>query len=258
VAAECQFVLGFKLVYDLIPETVGDCKVDVHYNPENGDGLQETTKGLLVWRKADNFTAFTDGYRSWVNGPLGLQERLNTERFDWEPPDPQMLALQLSDMPVGYSVSKNQTKHSSNEAVIQSSDNPATTAAAIARTGRLYGYQAGYTRISQDAYILVFNNVVVFNTPGGAHLSFELDDRLYSNSAGWSVTSGPTVGEESKIFRGQHLVGEGDDTETIFQYLLLFRKGSIEVGVAYATDNPSALSIEEVIRYARIVEGRIK
>src|SRR5439155_10452091 len=41
---------------------------------------------LLVWRKADNFTAFTDGYRTWVQGPFGLQKRLNTERFAWEQP----------------------------------------------------------------------------------------------------------------------------------------------------------------------------
>src|SRR5262249_6675345 len=41
--------------------------------------------------KADNWTAFTDGYRTWINGPLGLQERLNTGRFSWEtaiPPAP--------------------------------------------------------------------------------------------------------------------------------------------------------------------------
>ena len=41
-------------------------------------------KGLLVWRKADNHTAFTDGYRTWVDGPKGVQKRLNTQRFAWE------------------------------------------------------------------------------------------------------------------------------------------------------------------------------
>ena len=46
--------------------------------------LQQTTGGLLVWRKADNWTAFTDGYRTWINGPNGLVQRLNTERFEWE------------------------------------------------------------------------------------------------------------------------------------------------------------------------------
>ncbi len=87
-AADCQFVLGFRTLRDLIPDIVGDCKVSQQYNPQNGDALQETTRGLLVWRKADNFTAFTDGHRSWVNGPNGLQRRLNTERFDWEAKEP--------------------------------------------------------------------------------------------------------------------------------------------------------------------------
>ena len=54
-----------------------------HYN-EISDSVQQTTGGLMAWRKADNWTAFTDGYRTWVNGPNGLQQRLNTERFEWE------------------------------------------------------------------------------------------------------------------------------------------------------------------------------
>ena len=88
-AANCEFVLGFKLIHDMIPDLVGDCITNEYHNPENGDGLQETTAwhgggGLLVWRKADNWTAFTDGAHSWVNGPYGLQKRLNTERFSWE------------------------------------------------------------------------------------------------------------------------------------------------------------------------------
>src|SRR5207253_4197506 len=62
----------------------GGCLENEHHNPDNGDALQQTTGGLLVWRKTDNFTAFTDGYWSWVNGPKGLQRRLNSERFDWE------------------------------------------------------------------------------------------------------------------------------------------------------------------------------
>ncbi|HZQ97199.1 MAG TPA: hypothetical protein VFC93_00125 [Chloroflexota bacterium] len=83
-AAGCTFQLGFRALHDLIPHVVGDCRADEHHDPATGDGLQETTGGLLVWRKADNFTAFTDGYRTWVNGPFGLQTRLNTERFPWE------------------------------------------------------------------------------------------------------------------------------------------------------------------------------
>ena len=83
-AAECQFVLGFATLRDLIGhDIVGECLESQHHGA-NGDAIQQTTGGLLVWRKADNWTAFTDGYRTWINGPNGLVQRLNTERFAWE------------------------------------------------------------------------------------------------------------------------------------------------------------------------------
>ncbi|MGH2520128.1 MAG: hypothetical protein ACRDF8_10020, partial [Chloroflexota bacterium] len=79
----CQFILGFQTLQALDPTDVGNCTDNQAY-AANGDALQHTSNGLLVWRKADNFTAFTNGYRSWVNGPYGLQTRLNTQRFSWE------------------------------------------------------------------------------------------------------------------------------------------------------------------------------
>ncbi|MYB75820.1 MAG: hypothetical protein F4X83_01700, partial [Chloroflexi bacterium] len=83
-AADCQIVLGFKTLRDLIGhDIVGECLEDQRY-AANGNSEQQTTGGLLVWRKADNWTAFTDGYRTWINGPNGLEQRLNTERFLWE------------------------------------------------------------------------------------------------------------------------------------------------------------------------------
>lgn len=78
-----EFRLGFKMLADQIPDLVGQPLENEHYTA-NGDALQQTTGGLLVWRKADNATAFTDGARSWVNGPRGLEERAANERFDWE------------------------------------------------------------------------------------------------------------------------------------------------------------------------------
>jgi hypothetical protein len=83
--ATCEFRFGFKALRDLIPNQVGDCVTNESHNPLNGDGLQQTTKGLMVWRHADNWTAFTDGTTTWINGPLGLQSRPNGERFSWEP-----------------------------------------------------------------------------------------------------------------------------------------------------------------------------
>ncbi len=85
MAVDCEFVQGFKTLRDLIGhEIVGECLENEHYN-ESGDSTQATTGGLLVWRMADNHTAFTDGNHTWINGPNGLQKRLNTERFPWEP-----------------------------------------------------------------------------------------------------------------------------------------------------------------------------
>ncbi|MHB8620230.1 MAG: C39 family peptidase [Chloroflexota bacterium] len=81
-AAPCQFVLGFKALRDAVPR-VGECR-DNQAFAANGDAQQQTSGGLLVWRKADNWTAFTDGFRTWVNGPHGIQERLNSQRFPWE------------------------------------------------------------------------------------------------------------------------------------------------------------------------------
>src|SRR5438045_279177 len=80
----CQFVLGFATLRELAsPQLVGTCREDEHHGPA-GDALQQTTEGLLVWRKADNWTAFTDGDHTWINGPGGLAYRSNQQRFEWE------------------------------------------------------------------------------------------------------------------------------------------------------------------------------
>ena len=84
----CQFILGFAALHNLDPQDIGDCVDNQAFAP-NGDAQQHTTKGLMAWRKADNWTAFTNGYRTWINGPAGLVNRLNTgPLFPWESPTP--------------------------------------------------------------------------------------------------------------------------------------------------------------------------
>ncbi|MHB8620598.1 MAG: hypothetical protein ACYDAG_13675, partial [Chloroflexota bacterium] len=83
-APHCQFVLGFAALDSMLAQTVGTC-TDNQAFAANGDALQHTSGGMLVWRKADNWTAFTDGYHTWINGPHSLAERLNSQRFSWEP-----------------------------------------------------------------------------------------------------------------------------------------------------------------------------
>lgn len=75
--------LGFAALGSQIPSYAGQPVEDEHYGP-NGDSLQQTTSGLMVWRKADNWTAFTNGGLTWVNGPNGVQVRPNDQRFSWE------------------------------------------------------------------------------------------------------------------------------------------------------------------------------
>ena len=94
----CTFLLGFAILHDLIPDVVGECVDDEYHDPQTGDALQQTTNGLLVWRKSDNWTAFTNGSQSWVNGPLGLQQRQNDQRFWWEA-NPDGLAIIPTPLP---------------------------------------------------------------------------------------------------------------------------------------------------------------
>ncbi|GEM_PF-6942396 len=78
-----EFKLGFKALADQIPDVVGTPLENERWG-SNGDSLQQTTTGLMAWRKADNWTAFTNGAMTWINGPAGVQARPNDQRFDWE------------------------------------------------------------------------------------------------------------------------------------------------------------------------------
>ncbi len=64
----CQFILGFRTLYDLASSEVGDC-VDNQASASNGDAQPYTTKGLMARRKADDWTAFTNGCGP---GPMAL------------------------------------------------------------------------------------------------------------------------------------------------------------------------------------------
>ena len=81
----CRIVLGFgKVESQLGPSTVGECVENERHDPQAGVTSQATTRGLLVWRRGDGALAFTDGHRTWLLGPAGLQRRLNAERLCWE------------------------------------------------------------------------------------------------------------------------------------------------------------------------------
>jgi hypothetical protein len=82
-APVCALASDFATLHELIPSAVGRCLTS-SVRAGNGDELQQTSGGLLVFRRSTGSAAFTDGFHTWVNGPLGLQERLNFQRFPWE------------------------------------------------------------------------------------------------------------------------------------------------------------------------------
>lgn len=87
---EPEFRLGFKALADQVPEIAGRPVEDERWDA-NGDLLQRTTTGLMVWRRSDRWTAFTNGHTTWILGPYGLQSRLNSEIYPWEQVPPVAL-----------------------------------------------------------------------------------------------------------------------------------------------------------------------
>ena len=84
----CEIDPGFASVVVAVPELVGTCVAGARTNAATGELEQPVSGGLLVRMGDEGFAAFTDGYRTWVVGPNGLETRGNDERLGWEPPLP--------------------------------------------------------------------------------------------------------------------------------------------------------------------------
>ena len=97
----CSFAEGFASLQVQVPDVVGQCLENEQHNPESGDAVQRTTNGLLVWRKADNHTAFTNGNQTWINGPNGLVNRPNDTRFSWESNSQGLPVRENTNTPAG-------------------------------------------------------------------------------------------------------------------------------------------------------------
>ncbi len=67
-----QYVLGFASLKSNLGTLMGDPLENERPNPENGDSLQKTTKGLSYYNKAENATTFTNGYQNWAQTDKGL------------------------------------------------------------------------------------------------------------------------------------------------------------------------------------------
>jgi hypothetical protein len=83
-AQACEFRADFKSLREEIPDIVGRCLENELFDATTGNFRQRTSGGMIFRDAADQRTSFTDGHKTWIYGPNGLQHRLNTERFPWE------------------------------------------------------------------------------------------------------------------------------------------------------------------------------
>jgi cyclophilin family peptidyl-prolyl cis-trans isomerase len=67
-----SFVLGFAALKDQLADAMGDPIECEHANPQNGDTLQQTTRGLAFYRKSTNTPTFTNGSEHWAITGNGL------------------------------------------------------------------------------------------------------------------------------------------------------------------------------------------
>jgi hypothetical protein len=87
----CQFVLGFLFLHQQLQGIDGNCTSNEQPNPDNGDSLQTTENGLMVYQASTNTMRWTNGYETYTYSACGLQRRLNTQTFVWET-DPAIAA----------------------------------------------------------------------------------------------------------------------------------------------------------------------
>jgi hypothetical protein len=78
---------GFRILAEQIPGGVGEV-IDAESPTAEGDIIQHTTLGELLWRKIDNVPIFSDETTAWLDGPYGLQSRPAGSTFLWEPVEP--------------------------------------------------------------------------------------------------------------------------------------------------------------------------
>jgi uncharacterized protein YkwD len=190
------FMLGFKVLADRIPDVAGSPIENEHYDAA-GNSQQLTTTGLMVWRRTDNWTAFTDGSRTWINGPYGVQDRANTDRFDWEAPPPAAPLLAPTSLSHGSAApAPSSTTQDSSEAAA------ALTALALINQSRSERGLApltmddGLTRVAQaHAQDMATRNFMAHVNPDGlqpwdrvkaAGISYTLMDENLSLSQGYS------------------------------------------------------------------------
>lgn len=83
-AASYQFALDFKNLSPLVGYDIVGEFLENEPHDATVDSAQQTTGGLLAWRKAENRMASTDKNRTGTGAPGGQEQSLNPVCFPWQ------------------------------------------------------------------------------------------------------------------------------------------------------------------------------
>jgi hypothetical protein len=180
----CRLHDAFAGLVSAVAMDLGSCQSEPVAAP-NGDLSQRTSKGLLVRRQSDNWTAFITGSWTWVDGPEGVAKRPNPERFDWEagggPDDGAMFSdvsgalLSGGDLAGGYSANS-----------AHSSLGPFMSSMQLEREG---------TNVSRLGPFLIQESVWLLPTTELAHATFT--DQVSIEHGDLSLTT--TLADEAQV-----------------------------------------------------------
>ena len=251
----CQFILGFRALHDAIPDRVGDCLTNQSYDPASGNAIQRTTAwhgkgGLLVWRKADNWTAFTDGSTTWVNGPNGIERRGNSERFAWEGDYGPGLRLLASQTSRGFSLG---SWHSGTHTIVNSTVTLGDTPPNLAEhstVGRIGGSQTLLASTdSGQQTLLETTQTSLYGAVADARAAFAA-----WRPAGWEEIPAPTIGDESVALKRTLTAANGTE---MAGYCVVFRRGA-HVGSVVLVGPAGSTRLDDAVAAARRLDEKMR
>jgi hypothetical protein len=171
-----------------------------------------------------------------------------------------LLALQLSDMPAGYSQIPGLNRYTSNQWSATQSKDPQKTLALLQQWGRTNGYRTTFMQLNAaglKSTLLVFDDVDVFRTADGAHSAYVMWEAMAIGQQGATRVSVPAIGDEVMAFQLTRQVGEGDKRVTMTEYDIVFRRGHVLSMVSTAALADVA-TVDDAVSYARLIDKRAR
>jgi endonuclease YncB( thermonuclease family) len=266
-----QFQQGFKHLADQIPDVVGLPVEQEQYTPD-GDASQQTTAGVMVYRKSDGWTAFTSEALTWIDGPAGLQERTNGERLPWESDYARLFVLSMQDLPTGFASGESWEGVVSNQDEVRSRGDPDNASRQLAMWRRVSGYESEFNNSSPTAGVgpmTVDSAASVYETAEGAHEAFDdwaknfpstrqmpVHSSWIPQPVEWAPAYVDGVGDASVAFQSVLTVRIQDEDYQWILHLVGFRRATF-LGFVFVAATPETADFPQSVRFALLMDSRM-